>query len=95
MTDTRKPPTGWAIIDDEIVRVDVLRCRKYDRTAHVRIEGVERGVPRSVLFTTKDEAMDELARMHATKEYADRKAEELRRTVHRPKPPEPLEELEL
>ena len=48
-----KPPTAWAIIDDDVVRVEVLRCRKYDRTAQVRIGGIDRRIAKSVLFTTK------------------------------------------
>jgi hypothetical protein len=92
---TLKPRNGFAIIEDAVVPVEVLRCRKSDRTALVRIEGVERGIPKSNLFTTEAAAMDELGRMRATKEYAERKAEEARRLEHHPKPPELLEELDL
>jgi hypothetical protein len=73
----------------------VLRNRKSDRTALVRIEGVERGIPKSTLFTAEGAAIEELARMRDTKEYAQRKAEEARRLEHHAKPPEPLEELDL
>jgi hypothetical protein len=73
----------------------VLRNRKSDLPARVRVEGIERSILKSVLFTKEDEAVDELARTRATKEYADRKAEEVRRAEHHANPPEPLEELEL
>lgn len=95
MTNPAKPATGWAIIGDGIVCVEVLRNRKYDRTVLVRIEGDQRGIPKLALFRAKEDAIDALERMRDTPEYAKRKAEELERQDHHPKPPEPLEGKEL
>src|SRR6185437_4055574 len=67
--NTPNPRTGFAITNDEVVPVAVLRNRKNGRTALVRIDGQDRSLPKSRVFAVEETAIEELAKVCAAKEH--------------------------